>query len=149
MDIGNAYLEAYTDELLFIMAGPEFGDREGHILIIHRALYGLHSSSLRWWETFSEVLIDMGFFPSKAEDDLWMRDKGNHYEYIARYVDDLTIASKDPGAITNKLMEKYNFKLKGTGQLEYHLGCNFFRNSTRMLCMAPKKYIDRIVEMYT
>jgi hypothetical protein len=148
-DIGNAYLEAYTEELLFIVAGPEFGEREGHTLIIRRALYGLRSSGLRWWETFSEVLIDMGFFPSKAEDDLWMRDKGDHYEYIARYVDDLAVASKDPGMIMDELMTKYKFKLKGTGPLTYHLGCDFFRDSTGTLCMAPRKYIERVVETYT
>ncbi len=32
-DIGNAYLEAYTAEKLFIVAGPEFGELEGHMLI--------------------------------------------------------------------------------------------------------------------
>jgi hypothetical protein len=31
-DIGNAYLEAKTSELLFIIASPEFGDLEGHML---------------------------------------------------------------------------------------------------------------------
>jgi Reverse transcriptase (RNA-dependent DNA polymerase) len=41
--IGNAYLEAFTSEKVFIIAGPEFGEREGHILIISRALYGLQS----------------------------------------------------------------------------------------------------------
>jgi hypothetical protein len=40
-DIGNAYLEAKTSELLFIIASPEFGDLEGHMLIIYKALYGL------------------------------------------------------------------------------------------------------------
>ena len=92
-DVGNAYLEAYTEEKLFIIAGPEFGDLQGHTLIISRALYGLKSSGLRWWERFSDVLTDMGFVPSKAEDDIWMRDKKDHYEYIARYVDDLAICS--------------------------------------------------------
>ena len=29
-DIGNAYLEAYTKEKVCIIAGPEFGDLEGH-----------------------------------------------------------------------------------------------------------------------
>jgi hypothetical protein len=38
-DIGNAYLEAKTSELLFIIAGPEFGDLEGHMLIIYKVLY--------------------------------------------------------------------------------------------------------------
>ena len=30
-DIGNAYLEAFTDEKLFIVAGPEFQELEGYI----------------------------------------------------------------------------------------------------------------------
>jgi hypothetical protein len=45
-DIGNAYLEAKTSELLFIVASPEFGDLEGHVLVIYKALYGLCSSGL-------------------------------------------------------------------------------------------------------
>ena len=40
-DIGNAYLEAFTSEKVCIFAGPEFGPLEGHLLLIHKALYGL------------------------------------------------------------------------------------------------------------
>ena len=40
-DIGNAYLEAKTKEKLYIVAGPEFEELEGHILVIYKALYGL------------------------------------------------------------------------------------------------------------
>ena len=29
-DIGNAYLESFTKEKVYMRAGPEFGDREGH-----------------------------------------------------------------------------------------------------------------------
>ena len=42
-DIGNAYLEAFTDEKLYIVAGPEFQELEGYILIFLKALYGLKS----------------------------------------------------------------------------------------------------------
>jgi hypothetical protein len=52
-DIGNAYLEATMSECLIIVAGPEFGKLEGHILIISKALYGLRTSGLRWHEKFS------------------------------------------------------------------------------------------------
>jgi hypothetical protein len=147
-DVGNAYLEAFTDEKIYIVAGNEFGPREGHTLLIHKALYGLRSSGARWWERFSEVLVDMGFFPSKAENDIWMRDKGDHYEYIARYVDDLAIASRNPRAITDELQSKYKFKLKGTGPISYHLGCDFYRDTTGTLCMAPSRYIDRMIGTY-
>ena len=37
----------------------------------------------------------MGYFPCKMENDVWMKDCGDHYEYIAVYVDDLLIVSKD------------------------------------------------------
>ena len=142
-------MEAYTKQKIFIIAGPEFGEREGHTLIIQKALYGLKSSGLRWWERFTKVLLAMGFFPLKAEDDLWMRCKGDHYKYIARYVDDLAIVSRNPQGIIKELIEDYSFKLKGTGPIDYHLGCNFFWDKTGTLCMAPRKYIERIVGNYT
>ena len=36
-DIASAYLEAYTSEKVCIIAGPEFGNLKGHLLIIQRA----------------------------------------------------------------------------------------------------------------
>ena len=40
VDIGNAYLQAFTDEKLYIVADPEFQELEGYILIFLKALYG-------------------------------------------------------------------------------------------------------------
>ena len=74
-DIGNAYLEAMTKEKLYIIAGPEFGDLKGHILIISRALYGLRTSGLRWHERLADCLKDVGFTPCKIEPDIWLRKK--------------------------------------------------------------------------
>jgi hypothetical protein len=75
-DIGNAYLEAYTSEKVFIIASPQFGEREGHILIISKALYGLQSSGARWHDRFAVCIREIHFFPCKAEPDIWMRKKG-------------------------------------------------------------------------
>ena len=44
IDIGNIYLKAKTTEKVCIRAGPEFGELEGHLLIIDKALYGLRLS---------------------------------------------------------------------------------------------------------
>ena len=147
-DIGNAYLESYTKEKVYIVAGPEFGDMEGCYLVIERALYGLKSSGLRWHERFADVLRHMGFEPSKAEQDIWMRDKGDHYEYVAVYVDDLLIASKNAQSIIDTLVNEHNFKLKGTGPVTYHLGCDFFRDEDGVLCYAPRKYIEKCLDNY-
>jgi Reverse transcriptase (RNA-dependent DNA polymerase) len=61
--------------------------------VIARALYGLRPSGLCWHQRFSDVLRSMGFTPSKAESDIWMRENKGLYEYIAVYVDDLLIAA--------------------------------------------------------
>ena len=64
-DIGNAYIEAFTDEKLYIVAGPEFQELEGCILILLKALYGLKSSGKRWAEVIHSILRDMKFYPQK------------------------------------------------------------------------------------
>ena len=38
-DISSAYLEAKCSEKVAIIAGPEFGDLQGHVLIVYKALY--------------------------------------------------------------------------------------------------------------
>jgi hypothetical protein len=46
--------------------------------MIIKAQYGLKSSGKRWHDKLFNVLYDMGFRPSKAEEDIWMRDMGDH-----------------------------------------------------------------------
>ena len=123
-DVENAYLEAYTDEKLCIIAGPEFKELQGHLLIMIKALYETCSGGARWHDRLFDILQELKLKPSKADPDAWMRPEpgGTCYEYIAVYVDDLAIAAKDPQAFCNELKKKYNLKLKGVGPLEYHLG---------------------------
>ena len=148
-DIGNAYLESYTKEKVYFVAGPEFGELQGHIFIIIKALYGLRSSGARWHDRLFDALTAMGFTPSRADPDIWIRKRGDHYEYVAVYVDDLLIASKTPQEITNALEAHPNlFKLKGTGPIKFHLGCDFFRDDSGTLCMGPRTYIDRMCMQY-
>ena len=147
-DVGNAYLEAKTQEKVFIIAGPEFGELEGHLLVVYKALYGLRTSGLRWHERFADTLRDMGFQTSKADSDIWMRRNKDVYEYIAVYVDDLCIVAVEPKVIIDLLMDKYKYRLKGSGPIEFHLGCDYFRDCDGILCYAPKRYVEKMVGSY-
>ena len=40
-DVSSEYLHGVTREKVYFIAGPEFGDLEGCILIIYKSLYGL------------------------------------------------------------------------------------------------------------
>ena len=147
-DIGNAYLEAYTKEKVYFIAGKEFGELEGHTLIIVKALYGLRTSGARFHERLADTLRDMGFFPSRADPDLWIRDAGDCYEYVCVYVDDLMAIMKAPQKFFDELAEKYKYILKGVGIPEYHLGGNFGRDPDGTLYWGAKTYVEKMLDNY-
>ena len=65
-DVGNAYVDAYTNELVYSRAGPEFGEElRGSIILIRKALYGLRSSSEHWWAHFADMIRGLGFQPTR------------------------------------------------------------------------------------
>jgi hypothetical protein len=138
-------LEAKTSEKLWIEAGPEFGKLQGRALVIFKALCGLQSSGARWHERCTDCLCEMGFVPSKAKAEIWMHRNGDVCEHAAICVDDLAVVAKGPKAVADALINKHNFKLKGTGPISFHLGCDFFRDEHGCLCMAPRKRIEKMV----
>ena len=149
-DVGNAYLEAYTDPNLCIIVGPEFKELQVHLLIMIKTLHGTRSGGARWRDRLSDILQELKFKPSKADPDVWMRPEpgGTCYEYIAVYVDDLAIAAKDSQGFCNELKKKYNLKLKGVGPLEYHLGCTYNKDPDGTLAADPIRYVNKILESY-
>jgi hypothetical protein len=134
-----------TAEKVCIIAGPEIGNLQGHVMIIYKALYGLCSSGACWHDRFSDCLHAEGFFPCKAEPDIWMRPKNGVYEYIAVYINDLAIDVADPQKFVDVLEKKNKFMLKGTRTIAFHLGCDFFCDDEGILRMAPKKYIEKMM----
>ena len=147
-DVGNAYLEAYTDKKLCIIVGPEFKELQVHLLIMIKTLHGTRSGGARWHDRLFDILQELKFKPSKANPDVWMRPEpgGTCYEYIAVYVDDLAIAAKDPQPFCNELKKRYNLKLEGVGPLEYHLGCTYKKDPDGTLAADPRRFVNKILE---
>jgi Reverse transcriptase (RNA-dependent DNA polymerase) len=55
-DVSSAYLKAITQGKVYFTAGPEFGDKIGHTMVVNKALYGLRSSEHCWHEKFAVIL---------------------------------------------------------------------------------------------
>jgi hypothetical protein len=93
-----------TKEKAYTTHGPEFGTTLcGKNLIINKSLYGLKTSAARFHEPLAESLLRFGFKKTKHDPDLWMVEKTSHYEYLATYVDDILIWSKDPMSVLDHL----------------------------------------------
>ena len=93
-DIGNAYLESFTDEKVGFTAGHEFGPLYGHTMIIIKALCGLHLSDLCFHEKLVDTLWAMDFSQSYADLDMWMcahtaSDPLVPYDYVVVYITSL------------------------------------------------------------
>jgi hypothetical protein len=116
--IGNAFLYGKTKEKVYITANPEFGaSLNGKNLIIDKSLYGLKTSAARFHEHLSHSLLRLGFKKTKHDHDSWVVDKSSYYEYLATYVDDILIRSKDPMAVIKSLEKTYMLKSLGIKEI--------------------------------
>ena len=119
-DVSTAFLYGKSREKVYINAGKEFGELEGQTLIVDKGIYGLRSSAARFHEHLSEKIRRMGFKPSRADPDLYIREANGHYDMLACYMDDLITFGKKPLEIINEFKKTY--MLKGIGEPECYLG---------------------------
>ena len=151
-DIGNAFLYGRTQEKVYIIAGPEFGELQGLPLIVDKGLYGLRTSAARFHEHLATKLREMGYLPSKADYDFWYKDCGDHYEYVATYVDDVLIYSRKPMEVISKL--KKDYILKGIGDPEYYLGGdveqldNTWTKDGINTALSARTYIENVTDKF-
>lgn len=160
-DIQNAYLTAPNREKIWTRAGPEFGDDEGCIFLVVRALYGLKSAGASFRAHLAKHLHELGFTPSEADPDVWMRpatksDGFEYYEYILTYVDDLLCISHDAVNVL-KSLQNDNLKFKNneikspTSYLGATLEKKSIKNEYRLndrecWTMNSSKYIESAIE---
>ena len=72
--------------------------------LLDEITYGLKSFGAAYRSFLTEHIYKLGFKPSRADSDCWMRPatKPNgfeYYEYMLVYVDDILVASHDPKLI--------------------------------------------------
>ena len=110
-DVGNAYLNGTTREKVYAILGVEHGpELEGRVAIVVKSFYGLKPSCARWCEHLADTLRAMNWFKSKAVNDVWMRDTGSGFEYLAVYSDDIIVASNSPEAVYDEIKRTYTMK---------------------------------------
>ena len=72
-EIKNSHLTVKCRELIWTMAGPVFGSEEGSIMVVKMDIYGLKLSGSTFRAELASLLHNIGYTPSKADPDVWMR----------------------------------------------------------------------------
>jgi hypothetical protein len=153
-DVGNAYLNAPCKEKIWTVAGLEFGSEAGSTMFIVRALYGLKSSGASWASMLSDSLRGLGYTPSEADRNVWMKpgvkpDGFKYYQYILVYVDDILHLSHDPTIVISALSNMYELKKESVGIPERYLGANVERvqlsDGRPVWAMTSKDYVTSAI----
>ena len=153
-DIENAYLTAPCREKVWTTGGKEFGSDIGKNFIVVKALYGLKSSGAAFRSFLAEKLDEIGYKPSMADPDVWMRpatkpDKETYYEYLLVHVDDLMSISLDPERPLREIASDFKLKKDKVSAPDFYLGANIqckSLNGRDVWTMSSRDYVKAAIE---
>jgi len=147
-DAINAFVHADLDEEVY-MKMPPGHRRNGVILQLRKALYGLRKSPLLWQRDFTNTLKKIGFQPVPHEP-CCLTYNGI---LIFFYVDDIVVAfSRQEAQRAQGLVEKLKnrYSLSGGNELQWFLGIEILRDrEKRLIWLSQASYIDKISGLTT
>jgi hypothetical protein len=93
MDVKSAFLNGDLKEEVYVHQPPGFAipDKEGKVLRLCKALYGLRQAPRAWNAKLDFTLRMMGFEQSPHETVVYRRGNGGNVLLVGIYVDDLVI----------------------------------------------------------
>ena len=154
-DIGNAYLNVPCVEKLWTLTSPEFGNDASSVMILKKAIYGLQSAGNSWRSTLHSTLEALKLVLSR-DPNLYMRRgqddpiRGDYYEFVLVYIDDLLCISGDPKSFMDKLGWVYNLK-DSVKPPERYLGTNvdtyINANGQEFWSLSSNDYIQNAVKL--
>jgi hypothetical protein len=158
MDVETAFLYGDMDEdehniYVKLPEGypvpPEFEGQEV-VGIIEKSIYGLKQASRLWNKNIDSYLREMNFVPTAADPCLYVRKDSDDLSYIALYVDDLVIATKDPQVmqqIKSELSAKY--EMKDLGELQEIVGMKISRDwDAGTITISQQKYCQDLLAKF-
>jgi hypothetical protein len=142
-DAINAFVNAKLSQPLPCQC-PEGYEKEGCILMVLRALYGLKESPALWFKDFSTTLAEFELYPAPGVNCLYT----NSWLILMFYVDDIIITySKEHKAkveqFESKLLAKYEVRV--LGEATQFLGIRIVRDRPqKKLWLIQDAYIDNM-----
>ena len=149
MDVKSAFLNGDLKEEVYVHQPPGFAipGKEGKVLRLRKALYGLRQAPRAWNAKLDSTLKRMGFMPSPHEAAIYRRGNGGSALLVGVYVDDLVITgAKDAEVAAFKEEMKATFQMSDLGHLSFYLGIEVHQGDSG-ITLRQTAYAKRIVEL--
>ena len=97
MDVKGAYLNSVLDEEIYMAQPDQFNDGPGRMLKLIQAIYGLKQAGRMWHHKLCQVLKELGFSWSEADECVYIKKTHESTLIITIYIDELGLfaTSKD------------------------------------------------------
>ncbi|WVZ63766.1 LOW QUALITY PROTEIN: hypothetical protein U9M48_013373 [Paspalum notatum var. saurae] len=128
---------------------PGFGipGKEGKVLRLRKALYGLRQAPRAWNAKLDSTLKGMGFEQSPHEAAIYRRGNGGNALLVGVYVDDLVITGvKDAEVAAFKEEMKATFRMSDPGPFSFYPGIEVHRDDSG-ITLRQTAYAKRVVEL--
>lgn len=155
-DVQTAFLYGDLDEDIFmevpegvdVKGNPEEGiAREDVVCKLNKSLYGLKQAPRCWNHKFTQFLNQFNFKSSEADQCIFVGKVKNVSVYLALFVDDGLVATKEALNIVVKRL-KETFKIK-IGDLNIFVGLQIERDRIRKsLAIHQSLYINKILDRF-
>jgi hypothetical protein len=125
MDVKSAFLNGDLKDEVYVHQPLGFAilGKEGKVLRLRKALYGLRQAPRAWNAKLDSTLKGMGFGQSPHEAAIYWRGNGGNTLLVGVYVDDLVITgTKDAEVAAFKKEMKTTFQMSDLGLLSFYLG---------------------------
>jgi hypothetical protein len=125
MDVNSAFLNGDLKEEVYVHQPPGFAipGKEGKVLRLRKALYGLWQAPRAWNAKLDSTLKGMGFELSLHKAAVYRRGSGGKALLVGVYVDDLVITgTKDAEVVAFKEEMKATFQMSDLVPLSFYLG---------------------------
>jgi hypothetical protein len=146
-DVPNAFLNATLNRKLYAETPVGF-KKDGELLQVLRALYGLKESPLLWYKDLRGTLESLGLTPLPGFPCVYV----NSWLIMFVYVDDIVMAfhpsNRHLQREFEKKLEEY-YGLKCLGELKWFLGIRVVRDiNARTIHLVQDAYIDKVAAKY-
>jgi hypothetical protein len=148
MDVKSAFLNDDLKEEVYVHQLPRFAipDKEGKVLRLCKALYGLRQASRAYNAKLDSTLKGMGFRQSPHEAAIYRRGNGGNALLVGVYVDDLVITdTKDAEVAAFKKEMKATFQMSYLGLLSF-LGIEVHQGDSGIM-LRQTAYTKRVIEL--